>query len=106
MQGECKEGSLCKEVKFCPLSHPRLCRRILIEGSCGHGQKCAYNHKIRQNKYNTEIETLNVKNLKAEIDIMKNTIKSLICIKQEGKQLQKDISRKTQISGRRVIGGI
>ena len=64
-----------------------------MEGACGLGKKCAYNHKVRHKEDNVEMKALNedVKNLKAKMDVLKNTIKSLVSIKQEGKKLQKDL---------------
>ena len=70
---ECKEGSYCENIKICPLRHPPMCKRILVEEPCGFQETCAYNHKKRSNYQNTEINTLHeeVKTLKAELDTLK-----------------------------------
>ena len=56
-------------------------------------QLCAYNHKTRSN-HNEEIKSLqkDVKNLKSELYVMSNTVKSVIYLKQEGIKLQKDVT--------------
>ena len=46
-----------------------------------------------KNNDKEEIKSLKeeVKNLNAEMDVMKNTVNSLICLKQEGVKVQKDV---------------
>ena len=87
---KCSDGSQCKEVKTCPLRHPKMCRRMLMEGFCGRGQKCAYNHK-NNDKEKIKLLKEEVKNLNDQMDEMKNSVKSLICLKLEGIKLQKDV---------------
>ena len=41
----CKEGSHCKVIKICSLRHQKMCIRIVMEGLCHFGEKCAYKHK-------------------------------------------------------------
>ena len=65
-----------------------------MEGFCKRGQTCAYNHKLRLSYDKEEIISLqeDVKNLNAEINGMKETLNSLISIKQEASQIQKDVT--------------
>ena len=69
VKGECSYGSHCKNIKTCSLRHPKMCKRMVLEGICGFGEKCAYNHKRKidiQSGDNIEMfEELN--NLKAEV---------------------------------------
>ena len=91
---ECNNGSLCKEVKICPFRHPRMCKRMIMEGFCSRGQRCAYNHKTRLSHDNKEIKSLeeDIKNLNAEMNVMKETLNSLLSLKQEFSKIQKDVT--------------
>ena len=55
---ECKEGSDCKNLTTCPLRHPKMCKRIVLEEHCVFREKCAYNHKRKTNSQIKEINTL------------------------------------------------
>ena len=81
----CKEGSFCGQITICPLRHPKLCKRIVMEEHCKFQERCAYNHKRRHNIQFEEKHELHedVKNLKAELDILKTTFKSILSVRAE-----------------------
>ena len=55
-------------------------------GHCRLGVKCGYKHNLI--KYtNHEDSNEDVRNIKAELDVLKNTIKSLISLTEEGRIL-------------------
>ena len=62
-----------------------MCKRIVLEGICGYKERCAYNHKIgfHVNNVNDDAIQEDVKNLKTEVENLKNTIKFIVCIRQE-----------------------
>lgn len=70
-----------------------MCRRIAMEGYCRLGKECAYNHKLLQKSSNDDTELLheNIKNMKAEIDALKDKVNNLIVTKKESKILKKDV---------------
>ena len=82
---EFKDGLQCKVIKTCSLRHPKKCKRIVLEGICGYKERCAYNHKIgfHVNNVNGGAYQEDVNNLKTEVETLKNTIKSLVSIRQE-----------------------
>ena len=82
---ECKDGLQCKVIKTCFLRHPKMCKRIVLEGICGYKERCAYNHKIgfHVNNVNDGAIQEDVNNLKTEVENLKNTIESLVSIRQE-----------------------
>ena len=45
VKDECTDGSHCENIKTCSLRHPKICKRIILERTCGFGEKYAYNHK-------------------------------------------------------------
>ena len=116
---ECNDDE-CKSI-LCTKRHPLLCNFYVQNGFCRFKERCAFAHRktkaenetqklsIEVAKLKAEIENIkhekgvsltkklndstteDVKNLKAEVDVMKNTIKSIISIRQEGKSLKKSI---------------
>ena len=87
---ECDNGINCHEKETCKLRHPKICKRMINYGYCRYGVKCAYKHNHIKNSYGEDaIE--DIKNIKAELDVLKNTVKALMSIKEEGKSLQKDV---------------
>ena len=104
-EGYCKFGEACTKyheneicrnerccTNACRKRHPRRCRYFRENGICKFGQGCAYVHSQTAKK--TEIDTLNkeMNNMKAEIDVLKNTVRSLADIKKEGKVVMKVIN--------------
>ena len=89
IQEECKEGSKCEHISTCPLRHPKMCKRIMMDNHCGF-KKCAYNHKRSSDYQNTEINTLHeeVKMMKTEIDALKIDLKSVLAVQAEIKCLK------------------
>ena len=61
-----------------------------MDGHCRLGVKCAYKHNLIKDS-NHEDTNEDIRNIKAELDVLKNTIKFLISIKEEGRILQKDV---------------
>ena len=96
---ECKEGSYCENIKICPLRHPKMCKRILMEEPCGFQETCAYNHKKRYNYQNTEIDTLHeeVKKLKVELDTLKSNFKSVFSVRAEIEFLQVSVTNMKEL---------
>ena len=90
VQGECKDGNMCPKIHICSLRHPKMCKRMALEGYCRLESKCAYKHGPRINQHNDE-PSEDIKNIKAELDVLKQTVKTLMSIKEEGKVLQKEI---------------
>ena len=70
--------------------HPKMCKRIIHEGLCQFGGKCAYSHYTRSNLQGVgndhAQEEVNI--LKAEVFSLKNTLNSLISIREEGEHMQ------------------
>lgn len=90
---ECRDGHYCESVKTCTLRHPKMCKRIILEGLCGFAEKCAYSHKRRSNLSSLENANIHeeVKILKAEVDALKKVLKSLIAIREESEDLKKAV---------------
>ena len=97
---ECQALSACKEVRSCNKRHPKTCKRFVFERFCKFGDECAYLHLTRDNSKEVYTEVIeDVKNLKAEVDLLKKTVKSLSYIKEEAKEVKKEIKRvKEEIS--------
>ena len=70
-----------------------MCKRIVLEGLCGFGEKCAYRHEIRNNFIDLEHESVNedVKILKAEVNMLKKALESLTYIREECEELKRSI---------------
>jgi hypothetical protein len=62
-----------------------MCKRIVLEGICFYKEKCAYNHKkiLHGQTVNDDAIQEDVKNLKTEVEFLKNTINSLVSIREE-----------------------
>ena len=90
---ECKDGIHCKAIKACPLRHPKMCRRIVLEGLCGFGEKCAYNHKTRLNLHGVDNDDIHedVKKLREEVKQLKITLEVITSIQREGEILKDSI---------------
>ena len=90
---ECKEGSDCKNLTTCPLRHPKMCKRIVMEEHCVFQEKCAYSHKRKTNYQIKEINTLHeeVKLLKEEIDTLKINFKPMLAVRAEVTLLQESV---------------
>ena len=90
---ECKEGSECKNLTICPLRHPKMCKRMVMNDHCVFQEKCAYKHKRKTNSQITEINTLHeeVKFLKAEIDTLKTNFKPMLAVRAEVTLLQESV---------------
>ena len=67
---------------------------------CKFGDECAYLHLTRDNSKEVYTEVIeDVKNLKAEVELLKKTVKSQAYIKEEAKIVMKEIKRvKEEIS--------
>ena len=92
VETECEALSACKEIKSCRKRHPKTCRRFSLENFCQFGERCSYVHVARDHNkvaFNKIVEDMN--NIKAELDLLKNTVKSLSEIKKEGKVIKKSI---------------
>ena len=74
--------------------HPKMCKRIIFEGHCVFGEMCAYNHTRRSNSQNNEKDTLleDVKNLRYEVDNLKNVMKNIIDIRVESEKVKISIN--------------
>ena len=75
------------------LRHPKMCKRIVLEGLCGFGENCAYRHEIRNNLIDLEHGSVNeyVEILKAEVNMQKEALESLTCIREECEELKRSI---------------
>lgn len=90
---KCKNLSACKDLKSCNKRHQRVCKRFVLERFCKFGNECAYLHDNTLNTkegYEEMVEEL--KNIKAEVDLLKRTVKSQNYIKEEAKVFQKSIN--------------
>ena len=83
-------GIYCEQIKTCALRHPKICKRIILEGLCPFGEKCAYSHYRRPNLQGGGNDNVQeeVNSLKAEVDTLKNTLKLLISIREESEHMQ------------------
>ena len=79
LKEECSEGSYCESIQTCALRHPKMCKRIVMEGLCHFGNKCAYNHKRIYHSQSIHADDVHsdLQKLKGEVDSLKNTIQSL-----------------------------
>ena len=66
------------------LKAPQMCKRMVLEGLCGFGEKCAYSHQMRSSSLSRENQNVHeeVRILKAEVETLKEAIKSLIYIRK------------------------
>ena len=64
-----------------------------MEGYCRLGKECAYNHKLllKSNNEDTELLHESIKNMKAEIDVLKDKVNNLVVTKEESEILKKDV---------------
>ena len=90
VKGECKDGNICPKIQVCNLRHPKMCKRMAMEGYCRLEAKCAYKHGPRVLQPNDDNKE-DIKSIKAELDVLKQTVKTLMTIKEEGHVLQKEI---------------
>ena len=90
---ECTNGMTCRELISCQLRHPKMCRRLAMEGYCRLGKECAYNHRLllKSNNEDTELLHESIKNMKTEIDVLKYKVNSLVVTKEESEILKKDV---------------
>ena len=92
------ENQIC-DIKGCDPSkcrerHPKECKYFAVQKFCKFGNGCGFRH-YENHKY-VELEQFNLlledsKNIKAEIEVLKNTVKALAGIKQEGKVIKKHV---------------
>ena len=78
-------GSECKK------RHPKVCRYFAEYNFCKFDNDCAFSHVKTVKIKEIELALEDLKNMKAEIDVLKNSFKSLSAIKQEGKVLKRVI---------------
>ena len=92
---ECKEGTDCKNLTACPLRHPKMCKRIVMEEHRVFKDKCAYNHNRRINSQTKEINTLHeeVKILKEEIHTLKINFKLFLSVRAEFELLEEFVKK-------------
>ena len=89
------EKQACNPSK-CRKRHPKLCKHFSQRLVCRYGKDCGYKHQetdgnIKPEQFNALNE--DIKNLKAEVDVLKNTIKTLSSIKQEGNLIKKSVEK-------------
>ena len=69
----CDNGYSCTASKVCPKRHPKLCRKLSLEGFCRHGDKCAYRH--------TTSSKLSIQNdaniLKVRLENLENVVQEM-----------------------------
>ena len=89
----CKKDTDCKIITVCPLRHPKMCKRIVMEEHCVFQDKCARNHNRRISSQAKEINTLHeeVKILKEEIQTLKINFKQLLAVRAEFELLEKSV---------------
>ena len=63
---------------------------MVLYGYCRLGVKCEYKNQLSEDS-NHKDTTDDIKNIKAELDVLKNTVKALMSIKEESKSLQRDV---------------
>ena len=103
-KGYCKYGSECHKYhrneickvqncssKSCRERHPTFCRYFKENGICKFGLGCAYVHVKMVNTDEVNVLTVEIKNMKTEMDSLKSTVNSLVDIKKEGKVITKMI---------------
>ena len=92
VEAKCEALSACKDIKWCNKHHPKVCKIFALEIFCKYGERCAYEHFVKdQSKRVVDELVEDMKNIKAEMDMLKNKVKSLNQIKQEGKVIKKSI---------------
>ena len=97
-RGYCKFGSECHKYhenetcedqgctrKACRKRHPRICKYFGDNMSCKFDKECAYTHRDNVNMKEINELTEELKNIIAELNVLKNTIKFLPEIEKEGK---------------------
>ena len=71
---------------------------MIIDGYCRYGVKCAYKHHLR-NESHRENTNEDIKKIKAKLDVLKNTVKTLVSIKEECQKVEMDVKHvKEEIS--------
>ena len=92
------ENELCQkescDQRSCRKRHPKVCKYFSQGNICKFGKDCGYDHK--ENDKNVKLDQFNLlvketNNMKAEIEVLKNTIATLASIKQEGKLLKHSV---------------
>ena len=87
------EDDICKARNCAPQKcrkhHPRVCKYFREYSFCKFGQDCAFIHNevVKSNELKSMME--DIKTIHTEVDVLKNNVKSLLSIKQEGKVLKK-----------------
>ena len=102
--GYCKFGKECHryhEDKVCQNKncnpnkcrnrHPKECKYYAQNSFCKFGTDCRFIHPDIVKKYEFGSVVDDIKNLKAEVDFLKNTVKYLTDIKHKGKVMKKII---------------
>ena len=93
--GKIHKNEICKDRNCdtgrCTKRHPKSCRNYLKHQFCNFGKDCAYLHTdtVKKEHFNEVVEDM--KNIKAELDHLKNTVKTLSEINKEGKLIKKSI---------------
>ena len=102
--GYCKFGNEChkyREEKVCKIRncdprkcrnhHPKECKYYAQNRFCKFGTDCRFTHHdhVKSGEFGSAFE--DIRNLKAKVDYLKNTVKSLIDIRHEGKEMKKII---------------
>ena len=95
-KNKCGDSSACREIKSCRKKrHPKICRKFSIHNFCKFDEQCSYVHLSRDHTTVSKevIDDIveNIKNIKAEVDLLKKTVKSLSEIKKERKRIKKSI---------------
>ena len=118
-KGFCKFGDTCiqvhvnemREIQGCNRSrcrkrHPKLCRYFAERNYSKFGHECSFKHHDNDNSVNVkQFQSLdeNIKNIKAEMDVLKNTLKTLSNIKQEERILKNSVeNQKDEIKRKRA----
>ena len=102
--GYCKYGSKCNryhenelcnenicDQNKCTKRHSKECKYFKTNNYCQFGSGCGFNHSETLSKEEFEILRLEVMNVKAEIETLKNTVKVLSVNKEEEQVLTKEI---------------
>ena len=105
--GYCKFGETCIKIhenqrcytkgwnpSKCKKCHPKECKYFAEKKFCKFGKVWNFNHSefnesMKIDQFNLLFEDTN--NLKAEMEMLKNTVKVIADIKQEGKVLKKSV---------------
>ena len=102
--GYCKFQETCSKVhenqicntKGCDLSkcrkrHPKECKYFAVQKFCQFGRSCRFKHTESIESVKVQQLHEDFKKIKAEVDLLKNNLKALAGIKQEGKMLTKSV---------------